>query len=254
MATGLDLRARPLRRHRRADRRWRGWWPVRAGSTPPTSATRKTACSRRSTRRSPSASRPGLPVHISHLKADGKANWGRAAAALERIVAARNRGQVVTADQYPYVASSSKLGADGRPPLGHARRCGGVRPAGRYVRPRRPAPRGDPARARPARRRGRDPDRPLSADARPRGPRPRRHRRADEGTTPLDVVLDIQRHGGAQAISFGMSEPDVRADHAARLRRHGLRRLDPRARRRRPAAPPGLRDVSAQDPLRPRRA
>jgi predicted amidohydrolase YtcJ len=32
-----------------------------------------------------------------------------------------------------------------------------------------------------------------------------------EGTTPLEVVLDIQRHGGAQAINFGMSEPDVRA-------------------------------------------
>ena len=29
-------------------------------------------------------------------------------------------------------------------------------------------------------------------------------------TTPLEVVLDIQRHGGAQAISFGMSEEDVR--------------------------------------------
>ncbi len=32
----------------------------------------------------------------------------------------------------------------------------------------------------------------------------------NEGTTPLDVVIDIQRHGGAQAISFGMSEADVR--------------------------------------------
>ena len=31
-----------------------------------------------------------------------------------------------------------------------------------------------------------------------------------EGTTALEVVLDIQRHGGAQAISFGMSEDDVR--------------------------------------------
>src|SRR6185437_14251377 len=32
-----------------------------------------------------------------------------------------------------------------------------------------------------------------------------------EGTTPLEVVLDIQRHGGAQAISFGMFEDDVRS-------------------------------------------
>ena len=31
-----------------------------------------------------------------------------------------------------------------------------------------------------------------------------------EGKGVLDVVLDIQRRGGAQAISFGMSEEDVR--------------------------------------------
>src|SRR5204862_2863606 len=31
-----------------------------------------------------------------------------------------------------------------------------------------------------------------------------------EGATPLEVVMDIERHGGAQAISFGMSEDDVR--------------------------------------------
>ena len=37
----------------------------------------------------------------------------------------------------------------------------------------------------------------------PRSPR-------EAGTTPLEVVLEIQRHGGAQAISFGMSEDDVR--------------------------------------------
>src|SRR5205823_13564681 len=43
----------------------------------------------------------GVPVHISHLKANGKANWGRAGSALERITAARAAGQVVTADQYP---------------------------------------------------------------------------------------------------------------------------------------------------------
>jgi predicted amidohydrolase YtcJ len=33
---------------------------------------------------------------------------------------------------------------------------------------------------------------------------------AREQTTPLDVVIDIQKHGGAPAISFGMSEDDVR--------------------------------------------
>ncbi len=64
--------------------------------------------------------------------------------------------------------------------------------------------------ARRARRRRLDPDRAVSPAARVGRARPGRDRRAREGTTPLEVVLEIQRHGGAQAISFGMSEDDVR--------------------------------------------
>ena len=56
-----------------------------------------------------------------------------------------------------------------------------------------------------------------------------------EGTTPLEIVLEIQRKGGAQAISFGMSEDDVREVMRQRVRRHGVRRLDPRRRPRRAA-------------------
>jgi len=32
----------------------------------------------------------------------------------------------------------------------------------------------------------------------------------EEGASPLEIVLDIHRNGGAQAINFGMSEDDVR--------------------------------------------
>src|SRR5262249_13609300 len=53
----------------------------------------------------------GIPVHLSHLKAGGKPNWGTVGAALARTAAARAAGQVVTADQYPYVASSTRLAA-----------------------------------------------------------------------------------------------------------------------------------------------
>ncbi len=52
-----------------------------------------------------------LPVHVSHLKASGKANWGLIAAACEAIEKARAEGLAVTADQYPYVASSTRLSA-----------------------------------------------------------------------------------------------------------------------------------------------
>ena len=50
-----------------------------------------------------------LPVHISHLKAVGKKNWGRSLEALELIDEARRRGVDVTGDQYPYPAGSSVL-------------------------------------------------------------------------------------------------------------------------------------------------
>jgi predicted amidohydrolase YtcJ len=151
----------------------------------------------------------GLPVHISHLKANGKSNWGKAGLALERIVAARRGGQTVTADQYPYIASSTRLGAMVVPHWAAA--AGGEefarlaastdrgpllrdeiqreldrRGGGAAIRIARYAPRSS--------RVGHD----LTAIAR------------DERITPLEVVLDIQRHGGAQAINFGMSEDDVR--------------------------------------------
>jgi predicted amidohydrolase YtcJ len=151
----------------------------------------------------------GLPVHISHLKANGQANWGKAVLALERIKAARQAGQVVTADQYPYIASSTRLGAmvvphwavtvsgdefarlvaspDRGPQLrAEIQRELDRRGGGGAIRIARFAP--QPGRV------GLD----LMTIAR------------HEGVSPLDIVLDIQRKGGAQAINFGMSESDVR--------------------------------------------
>src|SRR5439155_834257 len=52
-----------------------------------------------------------VPVHISHHKASGRANWGRVHESLALIDAARAAGQRVTADQYPYTASSTSLSA-----------------------------------------------------------------------------------------------------------------------------------------------
>lgn len=43
------------------------------------------------------------PVHIFHLKAAGKQNWGKMQAAIARIRMARSLGHQVTADIYPYV-------------------------------------------------------------------------------------------------------------------------------------------------------
>ena len=45
----------------------------------------------------------GTPVHIYHLKAAGKQNWGKMQLAVAKIKAARAAGEQVTADVYPYV-------------------------------------------------------------------------------------------------------------------------------------------------------
>ena len=55
--------------------------------------------------------RAGMWVQIHHLKASGKANWGKIPAAVATIEAARARGVDVTADQYPYRASGTGLDA-----------------------------------------------------------------------------------------------------------------------------------------------
>jgi len=52
-----------------------------------------------------------LPAEIYHLKASGKASWGRMPHILGRIEAARAEGLDVSADQYPWTASSNNLDA-----------------------------------------------------------------------------------------------------------------------------------------------
>lgn len=151
----------------------------------------------------------GLPVHVSHLKASGKAAWGLTTPACAKIEGARKAGQAVTADQYPYVASSTSLAAMVIPAWALQ---GGTEGFAKIA--------DDPVKG-PKLRREIQP----MLDERDGGtkiriarysPRPARVGldlvaiAAAEGTTPLDVVIDIQRNGGAQAISFGMNEDDVR--------------------------------------------
>ncbi len=52
-----------------------------------------------------------IPAEIYHIKASGKANWGRMKAMLRRIEDARARGLDISADQYPWAASSNNLDA-----------------------------------------------------------------------------------------------------------------------------------------------
>ena len=51
------------------------------------------------------------PVHIFHLKAAGRQNWGKMQLAIAKIKAARSTGQQVTADIYPYVNNGLGIAA-----------------------------------------------------------------------------------------------------------------------------------------------
>ncbi len=52
-----------------------------------------------------------LPVEIAHLKAMGRHMWGKSVDILAMLDAARAEGIEVTADQYPFAASATGLGA-----------------------------------------------------------------------------------------------------------------------------------------------
>ena len=192
----------------------------------------------------------GVPVHISHLKATGKKNWGLTKDACAAIEKARASGLKVTADQYPYVASSTSLSAMVVPhwaAQGNAADFARIAddpvqgPKLRAAIMEELADRDGGASLRIARH-GKDPSivgLDLAEIARRRG------------TTVLDVVLDIQRKGGAQAISFGMGEDDVRdvMRHRPYVATAASGRLGPPPRLRRQAPPEGLRDLSPQVPL-----
>jgi dihydroorotase/N-acyl-D-amino-acid deacylase len=60
----------------------------------------------------------GIPVEIFHLKVAGKPNWGRMAEVITKINNARASGIDITADQYPYTAGATSLGA-AVPPWAH---------------------------------------------------------------------------------------------------------------------------------------
>ncbi|MGE0886239.1 MAG: amidohydrolase family protein [Blastocatellales bacterium] len=64
----------------------------------------------------------GVRVHISHFKIAGRENWSRIDGVLAMIEQAQREGIRLTADQYPYIAGSTMLGAI-LPPWAHA---GGV--------------------------------------------------------------------------------------------------------------------------------
>ena len=148
-----------------------------------------------------------LPVHVSHIKVSGKANWGLAPDAIQKLRDARAAGQKVTADQYPYPASSTSLSAMVIPDelrewkvlkaaLDDPERRGKVRGqidekiGGRDGGETLVIANFGPERSWQGKS--------LAAIAK------------ETSRSPLDVALDIMSRGGAQVVSFGMNEDEVR--------------------------------------------
>ncbi len=148
----------------------------------------------------------GLPVHISHLKASGKANWGSLRLAIDRVEQARNSGLTVTADQYPYAASSTSLEATLFPAW--AREGGGndfrrrllAEDSGPRIRDEVAAKLALSSRIQL-----------VSCSFNPLWVgRSLDDAAAMEGIETIELVMRIQQNGGASVINFGISEDDMR--------------------------------------------
>lgn len=61
----------------------------------------------------------GVHVHLSHFKIAGRNNWPKVGDVIARVEQAAKNGVKVTADQYPYIAGSTMMGAI-LPPWVHA--------------------------------------------------------------------------------------------------------------------------------------
>ncbi|MBL8813754.1 MAG: D-aminoacylase [Planctomycetaceae bacterium] len=151
-------------------------------------------------------SEAGCRVHVSHFKASGRDNWGTLRLAIERIEQARSKGAVVTADQYPYTASSTSLEATLLPTW--SREGGRDELQKRLTNPEQLAKiRTDVEEALAKASRiqlascswnrswiGKSLEELATAQNRP----------------AVEVVLEIEKNGGASVINFGMNEDDMR--------------------------------------------
>ena len=150
-----------------------------------------------------------VPVHVSHFKSSGQDAWGLVREAVRMIEKERSAGHTVTADQYPYIASSTSLGAtllpssaraggsqalirrlddpeSGPPLIRTIERSVQKRDSGRAVRIARYAPRQSYV--------GKN----LAEIA------------VMENQSAAQIAEEIIRGGGASVVNFSMDEADVR--------------------------------------------
>lgn len=149
------------------------------------------------------------PTHVSHFKASGQEAWGLIRAAAQLIEQARKSGLKVTADQYPYIASSTSLDATILPTWSLAggrekllERLKDKEQSARIVKfvteRLEKADDGERIRITSCAKHPKYVGRSIADIAK------------SEKSKSLDVALKITRDGGAGIVSFSMSEEDVR--------------------------------------------
>jgi N-acyl-D-aspartate/D-glutamate deacylase len=148
-----------------------------------------------------------LPCHVSHLKANKKPNWGKVRAAAHLIEKAQHDGLKITADQYPYTASSTSIMAMLLP---DDEREGGEKATAKRLMNEETAKRLRPIIAKAIAARG-----PIMIAKIKNKPDWVGKIITDiaktENSEPVDVALKILRSDPeASGVNFGMDEADVR--------------------------------------------
>jgi N-acyl-D-amino-acid deacylase len=148
-----------------------------------------------------------LPVHISHFKSSGRESWGLVREAARIIAEQREAGRTITADQYPYIASSTSLGATVLPSW--------AREGDRNDLRKRLDEEGDRMRALIADRIAKADDGKAIriATYRPNAAWIGMDLAAiaeSEDRPIVEVAIEILRAGGASVVKFSISEEDVR--------------------------------------------
>ncbi len=147
-----------------------------------------------------------LPCHISHLKATKRRNWGKVRPAAGIVEDARKRGLKITADQYPYTASSTSIAAMLLP---EEEREGGQKAFSKRLKNADELAKLRPVIAEALEARGE-----LMIATFP--PKPKwvgkmiREVAAEEGRDAVDIAIELLRDGDPQGVNFGMDEADVR--------------------------------------------
>jgi N-acyl-D-amino-acid deacylase len=148
-----------------------------------------------------------LPVHVSHLKSSKKPNWGKVRAAAHLIEQSQHEGIKITADQYPYTASSTSIMAMLLP---DEEREGGERAAAKRLKDDATA-----KRLRPIIAKGLDARGPIQLATIKNKPEWVGKLISDiaktENRAQVDVAFEILTNDPeAAGVNFGMDETDVR--------------------------------------------